>query len=61
MKTLKQLLKEIKKNKGYEEMTDQEILYFAVYNLYLDIRILNNNSMTWDEFRKEIGYHHVHM
>lgn len=56
MKTLKTILQEIRKNKGYESMTDEELIYFASYNLYLDIKILNKSSMTWEEFRKDLGY-----
>ena len=59
MKSLNQILQEIKKNEGYENMTDETLVYFAAYNLYLDIKIMNKQTKSWKEFREELGYARV--
>jgi hypothetical protein len=50
LKSLKQILEEVKKNSFFGVLTDEEIIYFAAYNLFLDIKKLNNETMTWKEF-----------
>lgn len=56
MKSLKQILEEVKKNSFFGVLTDEEIIYFAAYNLFLDIKKLNNETMTWKEFLEDMGY-----
>lgn len=59
MKTLSQILKEIKRNKSYSEMSDEQLIYFAAYNLYLDIKIMSKESLSWEEFMRDMGYEKV--
>jgi poly(A) polymerase Pap1 len=56
LKTLNQILQEIKRNKSYSEMTDEQLIYFAAYNLYLDIKIMSKETMTWEGFMRDMGY-----
>jgi hypothetical protein len=54
LKSLKQILEEIRKNEGYDYLTDEQLIYFAAYNLYLDIKIMNKTTKTWDQFRLDL-------